>query len=310
MRTAALALCIVLAVAAHVPAQETGPSTPEERLADARAKLEAGQYAEAAQLAGVLARSRDESLKTEAMTVQAEALRKGGDWRIASKTYADLAKRFDPTSPEAVRYEAIAEVLRDARAGRYPGVKDTSTEGGAEEDDGPTLSDDAYLEKALKALAPKWAAALQRQGAALRSAKTSKQVVTALEAVLDGYARVRVLDPEYPRDAEGEAVETAAAQMDRIGTQIIPKIRDDLEEMEKIIRTRQTLTNAQIKVLEQYQALCRESSEVEPALRDVAAKCSVEGARRKLNDGSLARQKQFGRMAFVITRLLNRPRLR
>ena len=259
----AMGLAAVLAVTGSALALDPAEAQ-RQRLAEIQSLMDEGKYAEAVEAARPFAASvYDKDVKTEAMRLLAEALRKNGDWGLAAKAYGDLAGRYEKGSEAAVRAQATAEVLAKSPQGVYAGLKKPAAAEGPR-----TLAEDEVLAEALAAVGEARAAAPGSKVAAMKKAATPAEVATALEEVLAGYAEARMLAPKMSYEAEREAAKGAAERLESLGNEAKPKLREKLAGYDQAAAAQGGLNSAQKAEVEKYHQLCVESAEAEVKFRE------------------------------------------
>lgn len=283
------------AVAAGGPSEPLPLAPPADQREDPhleplRRHYADGQWDRVIEGGGALIRNpSSEDSKTEAMRLVAEAARKKGDWRLAAEGFVRLRDRFDKGSDPHIRYEAVAQVLRQSREGVYPSAPGAGP---------PTLADDAALEKALLSLAEARAAKLGVQARAVAKARTPEEVAAAFAALADGFRRARAVAPALVPDAERQAADAADKRLGELMVNVAAALRVKQTELQKIPPSR-TIPQAQRKEAEDLKAMCERRAGAEAAYQKALA--TVGGSewpgREALRTQSEARQARYAAFA-------------
>jgi len=235
-----------------------------------QAVLLAGEYDRALEEAQVLcAKASDKKVKTEAMRIMAEALRKQGKWSEAGAAYARLARRFEKNSDAYIQYDAIAQILRVSRNGFYPPARKSGDAAGK---DPATLDDDAVLAEALACLADTQALKLKRRVVPVTRARTPKDVLVAFAPLAEAYRQVRLLAPDRATDDEQGAAQAAAAQLAKLTRRIVSSLRTKLQKYEPKMRRPWGFNNVEKEDIAEWNTNCRQLAEMENAFQELLGK--------------------------------------
>jgi len=271
----------VVAEEAPEEAQEAANTDPtaSAEVARIQAVLLAGEHDRALEEAQALyAKASDKEVKTEAMRIMAEALRKQGKWSEAGTAYARLAKRFEKKSDAYIQYDAIAQILRVSPNGFYLPARKSSGAAGEEpatldgRSDGQALDDDAVLAEALACLADTRALKLKRRVVLVKRARTPKDVLAAFAPLAEAYRQVRLLAPDRPTDDEQKAAQAAAAQLEKLARPNVSSLRAKLQQYESKMKSPWNVTNAEKKDIAKWTARCQQLAETESAFHELLGK--------------------------------------
>jgi len=259
-------------------AANTDPTASAE-VARIQAVLLAGEHDRALEEAQALyAKASDKEVKTEAMRIIAEALRKKGKWSEAGAAYARLARRFEKKSDAYIQYDAIAQILRVSPSGFYLPARKSGDAAGEEpatldgRSDGQTLDDDAVLAEALACLADTRALKLKRRVMSVTRARTPKDVVAALAPLAEAYRQARLLAPDRATDDEQEAAQAAAAQLAKVARQSVPSLRTELQKYEPKMNRPWSFNNVEKRDIAKWNTSCRQLAEAESAFQELLGK--------------------------------------
>jgi len=271
----------VAAEEAPEEAQEAANTDPpaSAEVARIQAVLLAGEHDRALEEAQALyAKASDKEVKTEAMRIMAEALRKQGKWSEAGTAYARLAKRFEKKSDAYIQYDAIAQILRVSPNGFYLPARKSSGAAGEEpatldgRSDGQALDDDAVLAEALACLADTRALKLKRRVGLVKRARTPKEVIAALAPLAEAYRQVRLLAPDRPADDEQKAAQAGAAQLEKLARLNVSSLRAKLQQYKPKMERPWNVTNAEKEDIAKWNARCRQLAETESAFQELLGK--------------------------------------
>jgi tetratricopeptide (TPR) repeat protein len=254
---------VVITPASSAPAR---PADAEEarKVAEMQAALTAGEFDKAVEQANAYLKStRDESGKTEALRVLAEALRKKGDWKQAPAAHLRLRERFEKNSEDWVRYDAIAEVLRASPAGVYQPAGGPAPKAAAPGATAATLADDNALTEALARLAGGRAGKLKARIPAILRAATPQLVMAAFTPVLEETKMVFAVSADAPPDAAREVGAAAGKRLQALGTQIIPVLNAKAEKYQPKMNAPWSFTNQEKADIKSTQAACKEMTDCE-----------------------------------------------
>ncbi len=266
-RTGVLCILAVTVIAAAAVAAET-PVT-SARLDVVQTMLDQGKYEEAAEAArGLLRGGRDDESRTGALRIVAVALRKKGDWKAAAKAYEDLKARFEKASDDYVTAEATAEVLQASPKGVYaPLTKNaTAASGGGST---ATLADDGVLAKALVVVGDARAAKVNGRLGEMKKSRSPREIVKVFDEMAQGFQQARILNPDLSLDLDRNAAQAAADALDRVEKDVLPGLRQRMDEMFKVGVERNTLDNTQKDQVSEALEACQQASDAERAFRDV-----------------------------------------
>ena len=281
---------------------DSGPLTEDQqKAAEIAAKLVAGSVDEAlADAKAFAAKTMDDKAKTEALRVVAECLRKKGDWKGAAQAYLKLKDRFEKTSEDYARYEAIAQILTASPSGLYVG-------GGAaaKTDGGKTLADDECLKDAISRLATVRGSKLKSRISPIRRAQTPQQVVAAFKPVVDDAQQLLQLGTDTAVDAVKEVAEAAGKRLAEIAKQTEGALRVKLQGWTQLKKFEKpwTFTNIEKKEVPNISASCKAMAAGEKEFQETLTLISgawsgAEVLRRESADRSAA----YGQLAseFVV----------
>jgi len=246
----------------------TPPASAE--VARIQAVLLAGEHDRALEEAQALyAEASEEEVKTDALRIMAEALRKQGKWSEAGAAYTRLAKRFEKKSDAYIQYDAIAQILRVSPNGFYLPARKSGDAAGEEP---ATLDDDAVLAEALACLADTRALKLKRRVMSVTRARTSKDVVAALAPLAEAYRQARLLAPDRATDDEQKAAQAGAAQLAKLARPNVSSLRATLQQYKPKMESPWNVTNAEKEDIAKWNARCRQLAETESAFNELLGK--------------------------------------
>jgi len=254
---------VVITPASSAPA---GPADAEEarKVAEMQAALTAGEFDKAVEQANAYLKStRDESGKTEALRILADALRKKGDWKQAPAAHLRLRERFEKNSEDWIKYDAIAEVLRASPAGVYQPAGGPAPKAAAPGATAATLADDNALTEALARLAGGRAGKLKARIPAILRAATPQLVMAAFTPVLEETKMVFAVSADAPPDAAREVGAAAGKRLQALGTQIIPVLNAKAEKYQPKMNAPWSFTNQEKADIKSTQAACKEMTDCE-----------------------------------------------
>jgi hypothetical protein len=244
----------------------SGPADAEEarKVAEMQAALTAGEFDKAVEQANAyLKAARDESGKTEAVRVLAEALRKKGDWKQAPAAHLRLRERFEKNSEDWVRYDAIAEILRASPAGVYQPAGTPASKAAAPGSAPATLADDNALAEALARQASGRAGKLKTRIPGIVRATTPQLVMAAFAPVVEEAKMVFAVSADAPPDAAREVGAAAGNRLQSLGNQIIPALNAKLEKYQTKMNAPWSFTNQEKADIKNTQAACKEMASCE-----------------------------------------------
>jgi len=265
MRAACSLWMLVLCAVVGVPRTAQADAAEEAmRVADIAAQYRAGDYAKAAdQARKFLGSARDPDSITEARRVLAESLRKQGLWRPAAGAYTALARACEKGSEEALRHEAIGDVLASNVNGVYkPALADGEKR---------KLSDD----DALKAALVKWAAfrcgRFKSHCARLIRARTPHAVVAVVKPAAEEARGIFVVAPEVTPDGPREFAKEAGAKLAQIHGGVAATLRGKLSRYNKKMEVPWSFTNVEKQDIKKTSDLCKQMAQAEEVFQECLA---------------------------------------
>ena len=255
------------------PTRPVSLSGPLQATAPIEALMSAGEYDKAIEEAKSLQNSSpDESVKTEAQRLMANALRKKGQWKEATVAYGRVRERYTKSSDDYLKYQTIAEILRMSPTGTYRAVVPDSTGG-----DLPTLADDAHLTEALRHQAELLAKKVLSRASVLRRAKAPREIVTLFADVVEGFRQARVLDPNMAAKDERETVHMAGARLQEIADTMVPQLRAKATKVREKRQSPWSYTNVEKADIQKCSALIKECASVEGQFQGLLGKVGGSG---------------------------------
>jgi hypothetical protein len=257
MRPATLVLSTFTALAlAAVPPAPAAEADEAQTAATLAAELMAGNYEKAATDAkAFLMRAKDKEAITEARRVLAESLRKQGQWMSASGAYAALSKQFEAGSEDALRYEAIGDVLKTTVNGVY---KPMLTSGEKRQ-----LSDD----EALKAALAKWAEyrceRFKHFCTQLIRARSPQLVAEVVRPAAEEARAIYQVVPGTPAEESQKLAKMAGEKLGQIHVQVTGVLRAKMEKYKKKMDTPWSFTNVEKRDIAQTNEMCKQMAEAE-----------------------------------------------
>jgi len=225
----------------------------------------------------------------------AEATRKKGDWKAAPAAYLKLRERYEKSSDEYARNDAIAEVLRVSPTGVYPpmaAAAAAAAAGGASK----TLADDATLAEALQRLAEARVEKLKGRIAAVKRGRSPQEVVALYEPLALEFRQLRAIAPGLAADAEQQAARAAGARLAELGKQAAAGLAARQAEFQQAAADRR-LTTSQKRDMGKYQNLCNELAKVEESFQGALAKVGGSADTAAVRADSVDRQQNYSRLA-------------
>jgi tetratricopeptide (TPR) repeat protein len=259
------------------PAPAIGNIEEGQKVAEIQAVLAVGEFDKAIEAANTfLKTARDDSVKTEATRIVAEAYRKKGEWRQAAVAYQRLRERFDKSTDDWAKYDGIAEILRSSPTGVYqpPGTPAKAPAAG-----GPTLADDNVLAEALTRLAAGRGARMKARVATITRGTTPQQVVAAFLPVADDARQIFGLSPDAPADGPHDVCTATGNRLQALGTQIIASLKAKLDQLQpKMTPYSGSITNQDKAEIRNAQAACKEMAEAESKFQQALTTMASKGA--------------------------------
>ena len=241
------------------PTRPVSLSVPLQATAPVEALMSAGEYDKALEEATSLqSSSPDESVKTEAQRLMADALRKKGQWKAATVAYGRVRDRYTKSSDDHLKYQTIAEILRTSPTGTYRAVAPKSTSG-----DPPTLADDAHLMEALRHQAGLRLKKVLLRASALRRAKAPREIVALFADVVEGFRQARVLDPNVAAKDVRETAHLAGTRLQKLAVTMVPQLRGKAVKIREKRQRPWSYTNVDKKNIQQCRAMVKECASVE-----------------------------------------------
>jgi len=240
-------------------------------LAETEAALQAGDLDKAIGGAKeLLKQPPDDATKTAALRVMAEALRKKGEWRLATVAYLKLRNCYEKTSPEYIRHDAIAEILRLAPKGVYaPAARKPGPDAKA---DDRTLADDEVLKNALTCVAEQRAGEFKRRAAAQNRPRTPGEVVAALAEAQQGVLPIRALSADVADQIERQFAREAGARLQAAAETTIAQARMRLEKYRPKMVKPWSFSSADKNDIKQMNAALTELAAVEAQFQSLLGK--------------------------------------
>jgi tetratricopeptide (TPR) repeat protein len=255
------------------PTRPVSLSVPLQATAPIEALMSAGEYDKAIEEAKSLQNSSpDESVKTEAQRLMADALRKKGQWKDATVAYGRVRDRYTKSSDDYLKYQTIAEILRTSPTGTYRAVVPDTTGG-----DPPTLADDAHLTEALRRQAGLLVKKVLLRASVLRRAKTPREIVTLFADVAEGFRQARVLDPNMAAKDVRETAQMAGTRLQELADTMVPQLRAKAAKI-RVKRERPwSYTNVEKEDIQKCSALVKECASVEGQFQGLLGKVGGSG---------------------------------
>jgi len=255
------------------PTRPVSSSVPLQATAPIEALMSAGEYDKAIEEAKSLQNSSpDESVKTEAQRLMADALRKKGQWKDAAVAYGRVRDRYTKSSDDYLKYQTIAEILRMSPTGTYRAVAPDSAGG-----DPPTLADDAHLTEALRHQTGLLVKKVLLRTSVLRRAKTPREIVTLFADVAEGFRQARVLDPNMAAKDERETANMAGTRLQEMADMMVPQLRAKVVKI-RVKRDRPwSYTNVEKEDIKKCSALVKECASAEGQFQGLLGKVGGSG---------------------------------
>jgi len=272
-----------------------------QKVAEIQAVLAAGEFDKAVEAANTyLKTARDDTSKTEAFRIIAEAYRKKGDWRQATSAYQRLRERFDKTSADWTKYDAVADILRSSVNGVYqpPGAPSAKAPAAG----GQTLADDSVLADALAKLAGMRSQRLKSRAPNVARCTTPQQAVATLAPLAEEARQIFGLSADAPADGPREVCMATGNRLQALGTQIIASLKAKLDRYQPKFANPWSLSNVDKADIKSTQAACKEMAEAESLFQKTLptmagkdswpdqARLQQESTERRANYDQLARE--------------------
>jgi tetratricopeptide (TPR) repeat protein len=255
------------------PTRPVSSSVSPQATAPIEALMSAGEYDKAIEEAKSLQNSSpDESVKTEAQRLMADALRKKGQWKDATVAYGRVRDRYTKSSDDYLKYQTIAEILRTSPTGTYRAVA-TDSAGG----DPPTLADDAHLTEALRRQAGLLVKKVLLRASMLRRAKTPREVVTLFADLAEGFRQARVLDPDMAAKDERETAQVAGTRLQEMADTMVPQLRGKAAKIREKRERPWSYSNVEKADIQKCSALIKECASVEGQFQGLLGKVGGSG---------------------------------
>ena len=255
------------------PTRPVSLSGPLQATAPIEALMSAGEYDKAIEEAKSLQNSSpDESVKTEAQRLMADALRKKGQWKDATVAYGRVRDRYTKSSDDYLKYQTIAEILRMSPTGTCRAVA-TDSAGG----DPPTLADDAHLMEALRHQAGLLVKKVLLRASMLRRAKAPREIVTLFADVVEGFRQALVLDPNVAAKDVRETAHTAGTRLQEIADRMVPQLRGKAAKIREKRQRPWSYTNVEKENIQKCSALIKECASVEGQFQGLLGKVGGSG---------------------------------
>jgi len=284
---------------------EKEPNVEELRKAtEVQELFKADRYDQAVEACNkFLATSKDKYAMALALQAMAESMRKKGDWLLAQGAYQRLRGLYEKGSDEWVRYDAIAEVLKNAKNGVYaPGT--TAPAPGSPEA-ARVLSDDAVLAEALARLAGNRLKGLKTRISLLRHAETPENVLAAVKPAAEEAKRIFNLSKDAPpEDARGVG-KAAADRLKEIAGKIVPSLNARLNGYKSKMNSPWSFTNVEKQDIYDVSTRCKQMAESEKGFQDCLPLLAGPGAwadAERFKTDSAKRQAEYEKLAgeFVV----------
>jgi hypothetical protein len=210
--------------------EEAEPRKPAARLAAIRRKLKAGDVdAAMAPAKSLYEQAPNPQVKTDALELLAEALRKKGRYRLAIGAYNKLRAEYEEGSEEYIRCNAVVEVLKASREGVYhPMLQGSKVAAGG--DAKPRLSDDETLDKAIKHFAETRAEEILGQSRSLSRTRSPQDVVSAFVELRESIQNLVPLSKDLAVGTELELARRAGERLETIASTVLQRMRAQAEK--------------------------------------------------------------------------------
>jgi len=258
---------------ADSPTRPVSLSVPLQATAPIEALLTAGEYDKAIEEARSLQNSSpDETVKTEAQRMMADALRKKGQWKDATVAYGRVRDRYTKSSDDYLKYQTIAEILRTSPTGTYRAAAPDSAGG-----DPPTLADDAHLTEALRHQAGLLVKKVLLRTSVLRRTRTPREVVNLFADLVEGFRQAVVLDPNLAAKDERETAQAAGTRLQELANTMVPQLRGKAAKIRGKRQSPWSYTNVEKEDIQKCNALVKEFASVEGQFQGLLGKVGGSG---------------------------------
>jgi len=255
------------------PTRPVSLSVPLQATAPIEALMSAGEYDKAIGEAKSLQNSSpDESVKTEAQRLMADALRKKGQWKDATVAYGRVRDRYTKSSDDYLKYQTITEILRTSPTGTYRAVVPDTTGG-----DPPTLADDAHLTEALRRQAELLVKKVLLRASVLRRARTPREIVTLFADVVEGFRQALVLDPNVAAKDVRETAQMAGTRLQGLADTMVPQLRVKAVKIREKRQRPWSYSNVEKEDIQKCSALVKEFASVEGQFQGLLGKVGGSG---------------------------------
>jgi len=255
------------------PTRPVSLSVPLQATAPIEALMSAGEYDKAIGEAKSLQNSSpDESVKTEAQRLMADALRKKGQWKDATVAYGRVRDRYTKSSDDYLKYQTITEILRTSPTGTYRAVVPDTTGG-----DPPTLADDAHLTEALRRQAELLVKKVLLRASVLRRARTPREIVTLFADVVEGFRQALVLDPNVAAKDVRETAQMAGTRLQGLADTMVPQLRVKAVKIREKRQRPWSYSNVEKEDIQKCSALVKECASVEGQFQGLLGKVGGSG---------------------------------
>ena len=255
------------------PTRPVSLSGPLQATAPIEALVSAGQYDKAIEEATSLKNSSpNESVKTEAQRLIADAMRKKGQWKEATVAYGRVRDRYPKGSDDCLKYQTIAEILRMSPTGTYRAAVSDGVGGNP-----PTLADDAHLTVALRHQAELQVKKILLRASTLRRAKAPREVVTQFADMVEGFRHALVLDPHAAAKGIRETAQTAGTRLQELANAMVPQLRAKAAKVRVKREKPWSYTNVEKEDIQKCSALIKECASVEGQFQGLLGKVGGSG---------------------------------
>jgi len=250
------------------PAAPATPATPAigniqegQKIAEIQAIFAAGEFDKAIEAVNTfLKTARDDGAKTEAIRILADAYRKKGDWRQAATAYQRLRERFPKDSDDAMKYDGVADIMRNSPGGVYTPPGSPPAKAPAP---GQTLSDDAVLADALTKLAAFRGLRMKTHINTVARGLTPQAVMAALQPMADEAKQIFCLSPSAPVDGPHEVCAAAGNRLQALSVQVAASLKAKLEKYQAKFASPWDFTNVEKADLRNAQNALKEMVDAE-----------------------------------------------
>jgi len=290
-----LVLCAVTACAAEIPARKapvvlaasaaavphstsaaaSGNVEDGQKVAEMQAVFTAGEFDKAIEAGNTfLKAAHDEASKTEAFRIIAEAYRKKGDWRQAAPAYQRLRERYEKSSADWMRCDAVAEIMRNSVNGVYQPAGAPAAKAPAA---GQTLADDAVLAEAVTRLAGFRMLRMKSRIANITRAATPQLVVAAFEPVAEEAKQIYSLSADAPPEGPREVCVATGNRLQTLGTQMIAALKVKHEKFQLRLAYPYYMSDVDRNDVKNTQNACKEMAEGENKFQQALSAMAGKG---------------------------------